>query len=67
LAIERYLNGHVQRKAYEAEWKNKNFLQNVILPRSQQPKPKNVAPTPLKPEATIVHQTAPKSTAVPAP
>lgn len=56
LLIERYLKGHVDRKSYEQEWMNKNFLQNVIIPKSQQPKPKEEKPAPpkLKPEATIV-------------
>lgn len=55
LIIEKYIKGHVDRKAYEQEWKNKNFLQNVIIPKSQLPKPKE-KPAPPKPEATIVNR-----------
>lgn len=55
LIIEKYIKGHVNRKAYEQEWKNKNFLQNVIIPKSQLPKPKE-KPAPPKPEATIVNR-----------
>jgi penicillin-binding protein 2 len=67
LVIERYLKGHVDRKAYEAEWMNKNFLQNVILPRSQQPKPKNGAPASKKPDEILVNQANRKPSPVPAP
>lgn len=57
LIIEKYLKGHVDRKAYEQEWKNKNFLQNVIIPKSQQqPSAPKEKPAPPKPEATIVKQ-----------
>lgn len=57
LIIEKYLKGHVDRKAYEQEWKNKNFLQNVIIPKSQQqPSVPKEKPAPPKPEATIVKQ-----------
>ncbi|MDF7818675.1 penicillin-binding protein 2 [Runella sp. MFBS21] len=57
LLIEKYLKGHVERKAYEQEWKNKNFLQNVIIPKSQQqPSAPKEKPAPPKPEATIVKQ-----------
>ncbi|WP_028666037.1 penicillin-binding protein 2 [Runella zeae] len=57
LIIEKYLKGHVDRKAYEQEWKNKNFLQNVIIPKSQQqPSTPKEKPAPPKPEATIVKQ-----------
>ncbi len=67
LIIEKYLKGHVDRKAYEQEWKNKNFLQNVIIPKSQQPKPKNDKPIPPKPEATIVKQVEKKNSPISAP
>jgi penicillin-binding protein 2 len=63
LVIERYLKGKVDRKAYEQEWKNKNFLQNVIIPKSQHPKPKSEQPAPPKPENTIVKQ-APNSRSI---
>ncbi|MFN3378315.1 MAG: penicillin-binding protein 2 [Runella zeae] len=57
LIIEKYLKGHVDRKAYEQEWKNKNFLQNVIIPKAQQqPSAPKEKPAPPKPEATIVKQ-----------
>ncbi|AXE16348.1 peptidoglycan glycosyltransferase [Runella rosea] len=56
LVIEKYIKRHIDRKAYEQEWMNKNFLQNVIIPKSQLPKPKEQKPTPTKPEATIVNR-----------
>lgn len=56
LIIEKYIKGHVDRKAYEQEWKNKNLMQNVIILKSQPSKPKEEKPVPPKPkpEATIV-------------
>lgn len=58
LIIEKYIKGHVDRHAYENEWKNKNFLQNVIIPKSQLPKKQDVPaekkePTKPKPDAII--------------
>jgi penicillin-binding protein 2 len=59
LIIEKYIKGHVDRKAYEQEWKNKNLMQNVIIlkPQPSAPKQEKPAPPKTKPEATIVKQT----------
>ncbi|MFN4145613.1 MAG: penicillin-binding protein 2 [Runella sp.] len=54
LIIEKYLKGEVKRKAYEQEWINRNFLQNVILPKSPPSAPAPSKPSPPKPENTIV-------------